>query len=343
MIRKIWNILLYIILLVITFCGSLFFRQSFFVVLLLLLIVLPFVSWFASYHAFHNLEVDILTKVISTFRFATAPITFRLKNNSIFPLLHCELLYQFHSLFYQEDAVKGLILPALSKKATSHSIPLKLCRNGCFRATLLSVKTYDYLRFFTFYREVNSNVEIKVLPDATGELPCHATLYQEGFDEYEESMAKGNISSNVTDVREYQAGDRLQKIHWKLSAKVDKLMVKENEATSSTQFFILPELYLPDFTSDYLDRTLDTSFVLAKKLLHARENFFLGCYSKIREDFLCFPIKTDYDLEKAFEEIYYEKTYSTENLGLDIYQRASLNRGSVLQVTHKGVNDANII
>lgn len=45
-----------------------------------------------------------------------------------------------------------------------------------------------------------------------------------------ESYAKersGEDSAEIYDVREYQAGDRMQKVHWKLSAREDGLYIKE--------------------------------------------------------------------------------------------------------------------
>ena len=41
-----------------------------------------------------------------------------------------------------------------------------------------------------------------------------------------ESKKKGYDFSEVTGIREYIPGDKLQNIHWKLSAKKDILMVR---------------------------------------------------------------------------------------------------------------------
>lgn len=45
------------------------------------------------------------------------------------------------------------------------------------------------------------------------------TAVSQGMNEAEESRKKGHDFSEVVDVREYQPGDKLQNIHWKLSAK----------------------------------------------------------------------------------------------------------------------------
>ena len=47
------------------------------------------------------------------------------------------------------------------------------------------------------------------------------------MEEFTESDHKGNLSSDIKEIREYRPGDRLQRIHWKLSAKTGKLIFRE--------------------------------------------------------------------------------------------------------------------
>ena len=51
-------------------------------------------------------------------------------------------------------------------------------------------------------------------------------------DIYEDNRA-GHDNSELLQIREFKAGDRLQNIHWKMSAKQDELMVKENSMPKS--------------------------------------------------------------------------------------------------------------
>lgn len=46
----------------------------------------------------------------------------------------------------------------------------------------------------------------------------------ESYDDFQ----PGTDVSQIFDVREYRPGDRLQRIHWKLSAKSDGLLVRED-------------------------------------------------------------------------------------------------------------------
>ena len=178
-----------------------------------------------------------------------------------------------------------------------------------------------------------------VFPTERLEVPYHPSFYAEGFDEYETSTQTGNVSSNVTDLREYRPGDRLQKIHWKLSAKIDKLMVKENEASASHQFYVLLELYRNEGHPEYLDQAVTYAYGVAKELLEHRENFFFGFYSGLRQEFISYQVRDDGDLMQALREAYYEKPYDTADLALHMYMDSGMQKGTLIQITHEGVMD----
>ena len=181
--------------------------------------------------------------------------------------------------------------------------------------------------------------ELFIFPPENDSLQFSSAAFGEGFDEFEENGAKGNVSSNVTDIREYIPGDRLQKIHWKLSAKIHKLMVKENEQTSSHQFILLPELYLPDPAQPVLEQILSNTLTMGRSLLADGITFFFWYYSIAAQDFMQFCILNEDQLEEAFRSCFYESTYAESDLALTVLQKADMVHGSILHVTDKGVED----
>lgn len=52
----------------------------------------------------------------------------------------------------------------------------------------------------------------------------------------------GSDPEDVYDIREYQVGDSLQKIHWKLSGKWDRLLVREYSASESEELLLLVDI-----------------------------------------------------------------------------------------------------
>ncbi|MBQ8412397.1 MAG: DUF58 domain-containing protein, partial [Lachnospiraceae bacterium] len=74
-------------------------------------------------------------------------------------------------------------------------------------------------------------------------------------DEYDEHKP-GHDNSEMFDVREYRNGDRIQNVHWKMTAKQDELMVKENSMPRSC-----PVVLFLDFKGDKAHRKNMISFI----------------------------------------------------------------------------------
>jgi uncharacterized protein (DUF58 family) len=339
MIKQIRNIVFYLITMCLLVAAVFFYRQTFLVVLLLLMLLLPPLSICLCRRCFATLSVGLSFSAAEAEKDLPVQLAFSFHNPTIFPLPHVECVFSMESPYYEKKQDTIYILPAEAGSTVPLELPVTYQYCGLFEAKITSVKVYDYLHFASFSRETDAHAQVCILPDSTMEVEYHPSFYAEGFDEYEATTQKGNVSSNVTDVREYQPGDRLQKIHWKLSAKIDKLMVKENEATSSHQFYVLLELYQSLEQPEILDLAVEYAYAVSRELLLHQETFFFGFYSMARGEFASFPIKCEGDLIEALCEAYYESPYTEEDLALQMYQDSGMQKGTLLQITHKGVSD----
>jgi len=339
--KQLKNIFFYCIVSILLLCAVLFYRQSFLAALFFMMLLLPILSILVCKYAFQKLEVNITSSTTEAEKNLPVSLTIHLNNPTVIPLLHVECTLRISSPFYGTKEAVTYCLPATSKEKFCFELPATYHYCGLYEAAVTEVKAYDYLQFVGFTAPNTSHTQTAIFPDSQKEVSYHPSLYTEGFDEYEASSLKGNISSNVTDIREYHPGDRLQQIHWKLSAKIDKLMVKENEATSSHQFYILLELYKPKGHPEYLDSAVEYAYGLSKELLFHKENFFFGFYSVLRGDFLSFPIRCESDITNALLEAYYEPSYQDPDLGRSFYENSGMQKGTLLQVTNEGVIDEN--
>lgn len=326
---------------------AVFYLRPFFFFILLLVLCLPFISYHITRYVFNKLEPVICIKPSSTTCDQMANVYISLHNNTHFPIASAGITLAFKSYFYETTDTTYRAFPLQANNDNTFSFSVALHKCGLYEAQVFDLYAYDYLHLFRFKSQVSSSGQLRVFPNTLPIENPHEVIYSEGFDEFEESGKTGNVSSNVTDIREYQPGDRLQKIHWKLSTKIDKLMVKENEATSSHEFFVLMELYQPlpkDCDSDpkllnALEYTLRDAWSVAIELLQHGEVFSFGIYSAHAEDFVISTIRNKEDLENAFFECYFHPTYDTEHLALDVYEASGLKKGTLLHITHKGVED----
>ena len=337
--KQIRNIIGYLIVAFILLLCVFFYRQSFLVVLFLLVLFLPLASYLLCRRSFQKLTAELSFSAAEAERELPVYLAIQFHNPSGFPLLHVECPLSISSLYYGEGEEKVYVLPAPVGSGEVLSLPLTFHYCGLYQARMAVIKAYDLLHFVSFSKEVSLRAQTMVFPTETVEVSYHPSFYTEGFDEYESSVQTGNVSSNVTDIREYHPGDRLQKIHWKLSAKIDKLMVKENEAAASHQFYVLLELYRPPEHPEYLNHAVTYAYGVSKELLAHQENFFFGFYSGTRREFISSPVRSDGELTQVLREAYYEQPYETENLALRMYQDSGMQKGTLIQVTHEGVMD----
>ena len=316
-----------------------FYQKPIFLFLLMLLLLLPPASYLSARYAVLHLQPEITTSLLFGHSGDEITVSFVLKNPAYLPLPDCTFYYTISSPFYPNEKSYEVNCPVYAHDSFAFSIPLTFRRAACYQIRLTQITVWDYLHFFTFHKEVTLQKELFIFPPENDSLQFSSAAFGEGFDEFEENGAKGNISSNVTDIREYIPGDRLQKIHWKLSAKIHKLMVKENEQTSSHQFILLPELYLPDPAQPVLEQILSNTLTMGRSLLADGITFFFRYYSITAQDFMQFCILNEDQLEEAFRSCFYESTYAESDLALTVLQKADMVHGSILHVTDKGVED----
>ncbi len=101
---------------------------------------------------------------------------------------------------------------------------------GNYRLQLERIRIYDLTGIFYIGRRINQEAAIWVLPKQVqmnvrvGQASRHFVGESDVYDD-----AKGGYDpSEVFQIREFRPGDKIQSIHWKLSAKAEELMVREN-------------------------------------------------------------------------------------------------------------------
>ena len=99
---------------------------------------------------------------------------------------------------------------------------------GKYEFELRKVRVYDWAGIFYFSKKIRKINYVEVNPDHYAVIVNVSNQFRNYMGEGEEhdNTQGGSDVSEIFDVREYQEGDRLQNIHWKLSARTDRLMVK---------------------------------------------------------------------------------------------------------------------
>lgn len=197
--------------------------------------------------------------------------TILVQNQSIFPIGCMKI-----KVYFQNDygKTKEFQTFSLSMNGNSeHQIHFKINSKHAGNITIATykVKVYDYLRLFSRKIPVVEKISIPVLPDIHA-LESAVFIKQPDFvdsDVYSK-MKSGDDPSEVFDIREYKAGDKVHRIHWKLSTKKDVIMVKEYSLPITCAASILIDTSIKKSVSDilsYMDTLLSVSGSVSYSLL----------------------------------------------------------------------------
>lgn len=139
---------------------------------------------------------------------------------------------ELRAVLRAEDAESGtaIELPCAAMLAPGGRadlrVTLRAAKSGLWRFKLQKLTVRDHLGLFAADSPPDGQTwELCVLPPAEGEADGAGNTPQNRAEQ--ESRAGQDIADGVYDLRPYRVGDSLKKIHWKLTAKVDELIVRE--------------------------------------------------------------------------------------------------------------------
>ena len=123
-----------------------------------------------------------------------------------------------------------MTMPMVPKGESEFIQTVSFYGTGNYEIYLRKLRIYDITGLFGWNVRMKNQGAIQVMPELH-DVPVRMTLATKNFygeaDVYDETTP-GHDNSELFQVREYRPGDRLQNVHWKLTAKQDELIVKEH-------------------------------------------------------------------------------------------------------------------
>lgn len=232
-----------------------FFYAWFSEFLWLLILALPLLSLLLSIPAMVKTELH-LEAPAHVSRGASAQL--HLRTRGLFPQPRCRFRLRV-SLCLSGQTRTYKVRP------DSHHMLLDLptAHCGLVRCQVDKARICDYLGLFRFPRRWNGAAEILILPEARPprDLPGITQLSATAF-----HPKPGGGYSEYHELRDYRPGDSLRQVHWKLTAKTDRAVVREPQEPERK-----PLLLTLDLPSDpaALDSVLDQAVYLSRWLLES--------------------------------------------------------------------------
>ena len=171
----------------------------------------------------------------------------RLENHSARPVFGGAGVRRWENLFTGEkgEIPLSFSLGGKEKQVIEFETGSSWC--GCIRFCFSDWKCQDFFRVFSLKRKADTCAYTVVMPERQkGEL---SLFTREGFDmesfRYSGSRP-GDDPGETYDIREYRSGDSIRQIHWKLSGKLDDIMIREKSFPVDDTVLILAEAFQAD-------------------------------------------------------------------------------------------------
>ncbi|MBE7069802.1 MAG: DUF58 domain-containing protein [Ruminococcaceae bacterium] len=174
-------------------------------------------------------------------------------------------------------------------------IPVNTKHCGCYSYDLTWLTVYDLFGLFFTKTNINKINEILVKP-----APSMPGIMPDMYGFKAKNLRKSKLpSSEIYDIKEYQIGDPIRSIHWKMSAKKDALLVKEPLEEYGGHSRVI--LRLTD-DRDEMDLHLGQIIFTSKFYIEHETNHKIRIIPPDQGE-LAFEIESETDLERAIAKI----------------------------------------
>lgn len=246
----------YLILIIAAIIFYIMYLGDFALVLLITLIAIPIFLLISLLITKHNISVSMSVASHAVQKNQSFPVQIKINNSSIFPVGKAEASIEYCNLFNNENVNFVLHMPiqARNEQSTVFQLNSKFC--GVVKIRCTGITIFDPLKLFKFKVGKNIDVNVAVMPE------CHEisglVVYSDKVNDESNVYSEykpGDDPSQIFDLRSYNPGDKLNRIHWKLSSKKDEFIVKDYSLPID-----VPCLIFVDMSSSGDDNTKLTVF-----------------------------------------------------------------------------------
>lgn len=218
----------YLILIAGVVVYHVFHSRYFSWLLLLLVLVLPVMSLITTLLLLYRCRIEM-----NPVPGASQAASFALQADSPFTGIPIHLRLRYKNLFTGEKSKEKLVLLTRTKKIIAVPLHDGIC--GVIRCQIVKSYVRDLIGLLSLPLRAPDLLEVLILPE---EIPYHGEATEDLPGDLmikaEQMAIKRTGEREMQGIREYRYGDTMRDISWKLSARHEKLMVREYEKTAGS-------------------------------------------------------------------------------------------------------------
>lgn len=328
--RQLRNLIRYAGIIVLNVFMMLVLHSYVNLILLVGLILFPIYSIYGIHKVKESVSLRIAVPDEIMERGSRFYLHFFIQNSTWFPIVNATIKIKAGNGFYQEEGIHYLNLPIRARGETEVTYPVVMDYSGCFQVSSEHICLTDLLGIYEITVPIKVEAECLVFPNGKERNQEAGKLYMQGVAESMESKEKGYDFSEISGIREYIPGDKLQNIHWKLSVKKDELMVKERISVSAMQLNVLVELANDENMS--LEAVLELTDSITKAFVIQNFPFTIYYYSTNLGELKSCYIGNEIERQQWMEMLLYDRCYEDAGLAEEMFFKQSLSTESYLYI-----------
>jgi len=293
-------IFVYLILMAISVLFYIMYVGNFSYYLMVFMFTMPVLMFLLDLYLSRKVKVYFTQQIQRTTSKTPLRLEVVVSNPTMFPIANIEILLEYTSAVDKGKNIAKINTPIMPKECHSMQLNVASLHLGAVNFKIKKCRVFDFLRLFKFklrgqqYEQCMKDSTIYIFPQYSklDNAVSDYSAYGMDSDEYSPDK-KGDDPSQIFDIHEYVEGDKPNRIHWKLSAKQDQVMVKDYSLpmTYAIMIFINLNTNSAKCYDAVIESALSVSMLLAERMIaHS-----ISWYDNNTKEFKFYNIKSDQD------------------------------------------------
>lgn len=295
----------YFTFLLIVIIGLFFYNSYLMVVILAVTLFLPILSYIAFKINYKKIKIYIDNIPYSVGRNNEIQFDICVDNKSWYPFGNIVAKIDIENGFYKNDKEYQVSLSNSIKKIRQVKWSFESNYAGNISVCVSEIEIQDAM--FLFKKEIKTNDEhiVRVFSEGNELKFDNMTFMDMQAGEEEADYVKGTDVTEISNVREYNQGDTLQSIHWKLTARKNEYMVKEYAMPLSSNVRLFVDIYYNKELPEQLDEIIEAFLAVGQSLIKLNKKFDAIWYDKKNTQMCVKQVCTNEDLTNILYEIFF--------------------------------------
>lgn len=294
------------------------------------LIALLVYSVYGVFYVRRRLDLSLKLPVGDMQKGTPFNLVINVSNPTLFPVLNATVSLTSGNGFYGESEPHTLTIPLRARDITKAVYPVTMYNCGRLTVSADCISIVDLLGIVELKTKVRQSADCIIMPYGEEDDIRALNIYANGVSEASESKEKGYDFSEISGIREYIPGDKLQNIHWKLSVKRDEMMVKERVSVSAMQLNIVVEL--SDNENISAEDVLNEADGLIRALVNNNLPFTVYYYSANSDMLVETYIGSEDERIRWMETLLYDHVYKENGKAEELFLQQNPSAESYLYI-----------